>query len=68
MLRISSIQIGHCMENCITDECPNIRFSLESDVPGEALDHAVISCGGWSIETTDQLNTIYGGEMRPFTT
>ena len=56
------------MENCITDECPNIRFSLESDVPGEALDHAVISCGGWSIETTDQLNTIYGGEMRPFTT
>lgn len=48
MLRISSVQIGHCKENCITDEHPNIRFSLESDIPGEALEKAVISCGNWS--------------------
>ncbi len=66
MLRISFIRIGHSKEHCITDERPNIRFSLESDVPGEALDHAVISCADWSIETNDQLNNIYGGEWAPF--
>ena len=68
MLRISSILINHCRGNCITDEKPNIRFSLESDIAGEALDYAVITCGDWSIETTDQLNNIYGGEMQPFAT
>ena len=67
MLKISEIRIGHVKQGCVTDRRPNIRFALESDLPGEALDHAVISCGEWQAETTDQLNTIYGGEMKPFT-
>lgn len=67
MLRISSIQIGHRTDCCITDERPNLRFSLESDVPGEALKSAVISCGDWSVKTEDQLNNIYGGPWEPFT-
>lgn len=67
MLRFASIQIGHQTSHCITDERPNIRFSLESDVQGEALKSAVISCGDWSVETATQLNTIYGGEWKPFT-
>jgi len=67
MLRIASIQIGHQTGHCITDERPNIRFSLESDIPGEALKYAVISCGDWSVETVDQLNNVYGGQWKPFT-
>ena len=66
MLRIASVQIGHQKDGCVTDERPNIRFSLASDVPGEALERAVISCGGWSVETVDQLNNVYGGEWKPF--
>lgn len=67
MLRFASIQIGHQTSHCITDERPNIRFSLESDVQGEALKSAVISCGDWSVETATQLNTVYGGPWKPFT-
>ena len=67
MLRIASIQIGHCESYCITDERPDIRFSLVSDREGEALKSAIISCGDWSVETSDQLNNIYGGEWKPFT-
>ena len=67
MLRIASIQIGHQTGHCITDERPNIRFSMESDIPGEALKSAIISCGDWSMETTDQLNNFYGGQWKPFT-
>lgn len=67
MLKISEIRIGHIKQGCVTDRRPNIRFALESDLPGEALDYAVISCGEWQAETRDQLNIIYGGEMKPFT-
>lgn len=67
MLNISRIQIGHVTEGSITDKRPNICFSLESDVTGEALKSAIISCGDWSVETTDQLNTIYDGPWQPFT-
>ena len=67
MLNISRIQIDHVTEGCITDKRPNIRFSLESDIPGEALKSAIISCGDWSVETTDQLNNIYDGLWQPFT-
>lgn len=67
MLSISRIEIDHVTEGCITDKRPNIRFSLESDIPGEALKSATISCGDWSVETTDLLNNIYGGQWQPFT-
>ncbi len=67
MLSITSIQIGHLSHDCVTDERPNIRFALDSDKPGEALASAVISCGSWRLETNDQLNNLYGGELKPFT-
>lgn len=67
MLRLSEIKIGHVLSGCVTDERPNIRFALESDIPGESLMKAEISCGKWCVSTSDQLNNIYGGEMRPFT-
>ena len=67
MLSISRIEIDHVTNGCITDKRPNIRFSLESDVTGEALKSAIISCGDWSVETTDQLNNIYDGPWQPFT-
>ena len=68
MLRISSIKIGHLNGGCITDERPEIRFSLESDIQGESLDYATISSGDWTLTTKDQLNNIYGGAMLPFST
>lgn len=67
MLNISQIKIGHTAQGCVTDSRPNIRFALESDVPGESLKTAQISCGDWQVSTCDQLNNIYGGEMKPFT-
>ena len=67
MLKISEIKIGHLASGCITDSRPNIRFALESDVPGEALKRAQISCGDWKVTTCDQLNIVYGGSMKPFT-
>lgn len=68
MLKITDIQVGHTIDNCITDTRPNIRFALESNVEGEALDYAIIRCGDWSIRTTDQLNNVYDGSWSPFTT
>lgn len=66
MLRISSIKIGHLESCCVTDERPEIRFSLESDILGESLDYATISSGDWTLTTKEQLNNIYGGAMLPF--
>lgn len=67
MLKITEIQIDHKSLPVVTDRRPNIRFALESDQQGEALKQAVIEGGGWSVTTDDQLNTVYGGEMAPFT-
>lgn len=68
MLTISEIKIGHTVKEWILDTRPNIRFALTSDIPGEKLKTAEISAGGWKTETDDQLNIVYGGEMKPFTT
>lgn len=68
MLKIASVRIEGLERGCITDRRPNISFTLESDVQGEALSKAVITVGDWSRETTDQINNLYGGEMKPFTT
>ena len=67
MLKISSLKIEGLAHGCVTDRRPAISFALESDTPGEALEKALISGGGWSCETTDQINNVYGGEMQPFT-
>ena len=68
MLRISEIQIGHMKKGLITDRRPNIRFALESDRAGEELKEAVITCDGWRRKTTSQLNNLYDGHWKPYTT
>ncbi|SDZ57237.1 alpha-L-rhamnosidase [Evansella caseinilytica] len=68
MLKIASIKIDGLPQECITDRRPNISFALASDQSGEALQRAVITVGDWKLETTDQLNNLYGGEMKSFTT
>ncbi len=67
MLKLSSIKIDGLKEGCVTDAAPCISFALESDVPGEALAKAVITCGSWQTETADQINNLYGGALAPFT-
>lgn len=67
MLKITSLKVEGLSKGCITDRRPNISFSLESDISGEALSKATISVGDWSFETTDQINNLYDGEMKPFT-
>lgn len=68
MLKISWIKIDNLSEGCVTDSAPIISFALESDLPGESLRDAEIISGEWKIQTTDQINNLYGGELRPFTT
>lgn len=67
MLEISKIQIDHREGNIITDQRPTVSFALKSDIQGEKLDHAIISCNDWSVRTEDQLNNIYGGMLLPHT-
>lgn len=68
MMTISWIKIENQKTGCITDFAPNISFALESDDDGEALHSAVITCGDWSMKTTDQVNNLYGGSLEPFST
>lgn len=67
MLQISEILIEGLREACITDVRPRIAFALSSDQNGEALAKAIIRCGSWSIETSDSLNTLYGGVFEAHT-
>lgn len=67
MLRITDIKIENLRENCVTDVAPNISFALASDRQGESLAKAKISCGSWQVTTSDQINNLYTGELKPFT-
>ncbi|RQP12218.1 MAG: alpha-L-rhamnosidase [Microbacteriaceae bacterium] len=67
MIRIASLTLDGLAAGLVTDEPPRIAFALESDVPGEELAHARITSGGWSVETRDQLGTVYGGPLEPRT-
>ncbi len=67
MLKITSVKIDGLEHGLITDTAPNITFSLESDAQGDELESAVITVGSWRRETTDQLNNIYDGPLKPFT-
>lgn len=67
MLKIAALKIEGLTKNCITDRRPNISFSLESDRQRESLSKAVITAGGWTGETADQINNRYKGEFKPFT-
>ena len=67
-MRISALTLdGVGGGGLVTDEAPRIAFALASDVPGEALASATIRVGDWEIETDDQIGTVYGGELTPYT-
>jgi len=67
MLNISWMKIDNLRDGCITDAPPNISFSLESDKPGESLKSATITLDGKKWDTTDQINNLHTGELKPFT-
>lgn len=67
MLKITSLKIDGLEQGCITDSPPNISFLLESDIPGESLDEAVITVGDWQVKTVDQINNLYSDALTPFT-
>lgn len=67
MLSIASIKIDGLENGCITDKRPVISFVLESDKAGEALKEATIEVGDWRIVTTDQINNLYQGSLKPHT-
>jgi alpha-L-rhamnosidase len=66
-VKIASLQLDGLSEGLVTDAPPRIAFSLTSDAPGEALASARVTCGDWSVETTDQIGTVFDGEMLPWT-
>ena len=66
-MKISRLTVAGLEGDCVTDEPPRIAFALESDTPGEALAHARITVGDWSVETADQLGTLYTGPLDPYT-
>ena len=66
-LRISRLTIDGVEHGLVTDEAPRIGFALESDVPGEALDHAIVRVGDWQTRTTQQVAIPYTGPLTPDT-
>ncbi|HET7724853.1 MAG TPA: family 78 glycoside hydrolase catalytic domain [Propionibacteriaceae bacterium] len=66
-MRISRLTVAGLEEGCVTDEPPRIAFALESEVPGEGLAGATITVGEWSVQTTDQVGTLYTGPLDPYT-
>lgn len=67
MMRISSLTLDGLTSGLVTDERPRIALALESELPGEEFAHARITVGEWSTQTSDQLGTVYGGELAPRT-
>lgn len=61
MLKITDIQIDHLSRKCVADLRPEIRFALESDIPAEAMDHAVITCGDWLYRRVAGIEPLEGG-------
>lgn len=66
-MRISSLTVDAQPDGCLTDEAPRIAFALDSDRRGEALASARVSVGEWSVDTTDQVGTVYTGPLQPRT-
>lgn len=64
-MRIVDLLLDGAPEGLVTDAAPRIAFALDSETPGEALDHAVIRVGEWETRTTDQVGTVYGGPLAP---
>ncbi len=66
MLQVKVLVDGRA-NGTVTDGVPNVSFSLDSDVPGEALDSAIVTCADWKAQTTDQLNNPVRASLEPWT-
>lgn len=66
-MQITALTLDGLEAGLVTDEPPRIAFSLASQVPGEALDHADIRVGDWQVRTTEQRGTAYTGPLAPHT-
>ncbi len=66
-MKISRLTVDSQTEGCLTDEAPRIGFALESPVAGEDLASARITIGDWTVDTTDQIGTVYSGRLVPRT-
>ncbi len=66
-MKISSLRLNGLQKGLVTDAAPRIAFALSSSTPGENLESARITVGDWSIETTDQVATVYDGPLEPWT-
>lgn len=64
-MKFSALTTDSLPSALVTDEPPRIAFSLSSDVPGEALESARITVGDWSVDTDDQIGTVYSGPLEP---
>ncbi|MGL3149378.1 family 78 glycoside hydrolase catalytic domain [Microbacterium sp. A82] len=66
-MKITSLTIDGLASGLVTDEAPRISFALGAEAPGENLQSAVIAVDGWSVETREQIGTVYAGPLKPFT-
>ena len=66
-MKISSLTLDGVERGLVTDSAPRVAFALSSEKPGEELDSACISIGDWSTDTADQIGTVYGGRLDPWT-
>lgn len=69
MLTVRTFTCENQRALCVTDEpAPRFGFSLDSDRPGAALRRAVLTVGGWRVETEQQIGIPYEGPpLKPFT-
>lgn len=66
-MKISAFHLDGLASGLVTDEPPRAGFSLESEVPGEALASARLTVGEWSVDTSNQIAIPYTGPLAPFT-
>ncbi len=62
-MKISRLVVNGLASGCVTDEPPTISFALDSDVPGEALESALVRIGEWERTVTTQVGIVYDGPM-----
>jgi alpha-L-rhamnosidase len=66
-VRISALTTDSVRTGLITDAPPRIAFALDSEIGGEALHNARVQVGDWSVDTVDQIGTVYTGPLHPRT-
>ena len=62
MLKITSLQVEHMTEGCVTDrERPTFSWYAESDLGDNQITEAVLQVGDWKIRTKKQSGIVYKG-------